>query len=96
MKPTRTATFNGRKYKIEEVERIDGVTDVPGEPDPYIMMILAGNDLKALHSSLHEGFEASGACDNCVHGYGEKAYPKTWDVARFLWRRGWRRNKGKE
>ena len=90
MKPVLTHTFHGRKYKIEQAARIDGVTDVPGEPDPYHMLILDGNDTKALHSALHEGWEAIGRCDKCMHGY-EKDVPNTYDVARFLWRLGWRK-----
>jgi len=87
--PVKSHTFNGRKYKVELTERIDGVTDVPGTPDPYEILILDGNDLKALHSALHEGLEAIGASD--IHDYRDDGYPKTWDVAKFLWRLGYRR-----
>lgn len=91
MRKVKTHTFEGRRYAIEQVERIDGVTEVPGEqPDTYHMLILDGNDIKALHSALHEGMEAVGACDECVHGYRSDGTPKTWDVAKFLWRLGWR------
>lgn len=94
MKPVRTHTFSGRCYKIEEVARVDGVTDVPGEPveGEFEMLILAGGDLKALHSALHEGCEASDMCDSCLHGYTRSdGLPRTWDIARFLWRLGYRK-----
>ena len=93
MAKVKTHTFAGRRYKIEEVERIDGVTDIPGNPKIYNMLILAGGDLKALHSALHEGQEAIGLCDKCIHGYADRRDARTWDVARFLWRLGYRRMK---
>lgn len=93
MRPVKTHTFNGRKYTIDQVDRIDGVTEIPGEPDTFDMLILTGNDLKALHSALHEGGEAIGQCDKCMHGYkDDNQMPNTYDVARFLWRLGWRKN----
>jgi hypothetical protein len=88
----RTHTFNGRKYHIEQVVAIEGVTDVPGEPDVYDLMMLNSSDIKGLHSALHEGLEAVGCCD-CIHRYDDRTddRPVTWDVAKFLWRLGWRR-----
>lgn len=88
----KTHAFNKRKYNIEEVDSIIGVTDVPGEPDPYEMLILSGDDLKTLHSAIHEACEAVGMCDKCLHRYDRAdGHPNTWDVARFVWRLGWRR-----
>ena len=92
MKPVRTHTFNGRKYKIESVERINGVTDLPGDPKNFEMLVLEGNDLRALHSAIHEGLEGIGCCDKCIHEYNNKGLPKTWDVAKFLWRLGYRKS----
>ena len=93
MKPVKTHTFAGRKYNIELVDRIDGVTDIPGEPESFDMLILTGNDLKALHSALHEGWEAIGKCDKCMHGYNDgNQMPNTYDVARFLIRLGWHKH----
>ena len=91
----RTHTFNDKLYKIEEVDRIDGVTDTDDIPDTLEMMILDGNDLRALHSAMHEGMEASGMCDKCLHDYEKRdsRLPRTWDIARFLWRLGYRRTK---
>jgi hypothetical protein len=91
MDKIKSHTFNGRKYKIELVDSIDGVTDIPGEPEEYEMLILKGNGVKALHSALHEGLEGCGCCE-CIHRYEERkdGRPSTWDVARFLWRLGYR------
>ena len=93
----KTHTFAGkngkRTYKIAEVDSIDGVTDVPGEPEMLEMMILNGTDLRSLHSALHEGLEGIDCCDECIHSYGERedGNPVTWDVARLLWRLGYRK-----
>ena len=88
----RTHTFNGRKYKITQVDSIDGCTDVPGDPEELEMMILDGDDLRALHSVIHEGAEGSGMCD-CIHRYEIRndGRAATWDIARLAWRLGWRR-----
>ncbi len=92
MRPVKTHTFNGRHYTVEQVSRVDGVTDIPGEAETFEMLILAGDDLKALHSALHEGCEASDFCDSCLHGYTrDDGLPRTWDIARFLWRLGYRK-----
>jgi len=91
MKPVLTHTFAGRKYNIDLVDRIDGVTDIPGEPDTFDMLILTGSDLKALHSAIHEGWEAIGKCDKCLHGYKDSDLPNSYDVARLVWRLGWRK-----
>ncbi len=90
-RPVKTHTFNGIKYKIEQAERIDGVTDVQEDDSPPEMLILDGDDLKSLHSAMHEGMEAIRACDKCIHGYRDDGYPETWDVAKFLWRLGYRK-----
>ncbi len=89
----KTHTFCGRKYKVEQVERIDGVTDVPGEPEMYEMLILNGNNLRSLHSAVHEGLEAMGLCDECLHRHDDRqdGNSRTWDLARFLWRLGYRK-----
>ncbi len=84
----KTHTFNGRKYIIEEVASIEGVTDVPGEPDPFTMLILEGDDFIAFHSAFHESLEASDFCDKCMHK--KDGSPNTIDATRFLWRLGYR------
>ena len=94
MAAVKTHTFDGKLYDIEKVQRIDGVTDTPyNEDDPLRMLILDGDGLRSLHSALHEGLEALGICDFCLHGHENRTdgNSRTWDVARFLWRLGWRR-----
>ena len=87
MAKVKTHTFNGRKYVIEEAGAIDGVSDIPGVPDPFEMLILTGSGLRAFHSAFHEACEVSGMCDDCLHRYDrDDGYPNTWDAARFLWR----------
>ena len=81
----KTHTFKGKKYNIEFVGRIDGVTDTAFNPDdPLYMTILDGDDLRAFHSAVHESMEAAGFCDDCLHD--EDGDFATWDIARFLWR----------
>ncbi len=92
----KTHTFDGIKYGISKCERIDGVTDMPGEPEELEMLILEGNNFRAFHSALHEGMEALGMCDKCVHGYRDDGTPRTTDLARFLWRLGYRRIRTKK
>ena len=90
MKPIKTHTFDGVKYKIDVVKSIEGVTDTKEKPkEPLGMDILAGNDFKAFHSAFHESLEASGFCDSCLHFLDGTS--RTVDAARFLWRLGYRR-----
>ena len=84
----KTHTFNGRRYSIEKVKSIEGVTDVPGEPDPYTMLILSGNNFIAFHSAFHESLEAAGFCDACLHK--KDGTPNTIEAARLIWRLGYR------
>lgn len=90
MKPVKTHTFIGVKYKIDLVKSIEGITDtkeVP--PEPLEMNILDGDDFKAFHSAFHESLEASGFCNKCLHF--RNGTPRTIDAAMFLWRLGYRR-----
>ena len=81
----KTHTFCGRRYKIVVADLIEGVTDVPYDPDDDLeMMILSGKDLRAFHSAFHESLEGSGFCDACMHN--KDGTYRTWDAAKFLWR----------
>ena len=89
MSKVNTHTFNGIKYKIDQVKSIEGVTDTKEKPkEPLEMNILARNDFIALHSAFHEALEASGFCDACLHF--SDGTSRTVDAARFLWRLGYR------
>ena len=93
MKPVKTHTFAGVKHRIEMVKEIQGVTDTDEIAEVPEMMILSGNNIKALHSALHEGLEAIRVCDRCIHDYDNRddGQAMTMDVARFLWRLGYRK-----
>lgn len=90
MKAVRTHTFAGKKYIIEECERIDGICEIDEEVDnlPKIT-IVTGKDIRALHAAIHEAMEAYGVPDNIMHD--ENGNFRTLDIARFIWRLGWRR-----
>jgi hypothetical protein len=83
----KTHTFRLGKYDIEEARRIDGVCDVPGEG--HGMLILDGNDFKALNSALHEAMHAEGIPDRYLHD--SDGCSDTERLARFLWRLGYRK-----
>ena len=89
MTTVKTHRFNGRFYKIVYADSIEGVTDVPGDPDPLEMLILTGNGFVAFHSAFHEALEGSGFCEKCLHK--KDGNPNTVDAARFLWRLGYRK-----
>jgi hypothetical protein len=87
----RSHCFNGRVYKIHFAKYIGGVTDVPGGTESYHMVIVDGNELTHLDNALHEGLEAMGAPDELLHN--KDGTGKTEDLARFLWRLGYRKVK---
>lgn len=90
MNSPRHHTFNGRRYKIIYAAYIGGVTDVPGKPD-WTLMLVDGDKIEHLDNALHEGAEAMG-----FGGLHDKdGNSITMDLARFLWRLGWRRTVGK-
>ena len=80
----KTHTFNGRKYRIEQTGRIDGVTDVPCDEDDeqLTMLILDGDGLRSLHSAIHEAMHAHGIPDKYIHD--KTGDFSTWDIARFI------------
>lgn len=91
MRSVKTHTFCGKKYRIDFVHAIEGVTNTPEIADECTMDIIRGNDFRAFHAALHESLEASGFCDVCLHF--SDGTPRTIDAARFLWRmrRKWKR-----
>jgi hypothetical protein len=84
----KTHTFNGVKYNICFVEPIEGLTDDRTSDEPVNMLVLKGNSIKALHSQLHEALHGIGVPDTFIHN--KNGDYTTYDVARFLWRNGWR------
>jgi len=88
MKPVRTHTFNGVKYLVT-IDRLDGLCSTHKLEREII--ILADLDTRAgLETAVHEALHA------CCWSKGEdKVTITAKDLARFLWRLGWRRIKGK-
>ena len=94
MKKVRTHSFNGTRYDIEECTEIDGIFDSVGQA----ITILRGNNVTALGSALEEGLHAMGVPDKYLHKTLSKivvgkSASKVDDLARFLWRLGYRRKK---
>jgi hypothetical protein len=92
MKKVKTHTVDGVNYKIEEFTEIDGLF----YPNEKIISILRGNSLKALGSVLEEGLHAMGIPDRYLHkpkGSVKvgKSLSKVDNLAKLLWRLGWRR-----
>jgi len=85
----KSHTFRRGKYMIHFTGRIDGVCDIPGNPDVLDMIILEGKDKRALNSHLHEALHAEGYPDKLMHD--EDGDSNTERIANFLWRCGWRR-----
>ena len=81
----RTATFNGKQYKII-LDSLDGNCDT----DDYLWLIVERDLSKrvgletAIHESLH-------ACDWSANE--DKVTTTARDIARFLWRLGFRKEK---
>jgi len=83
----KSHTFNGRRFVIDADSRIAGYTESPGmivEPELYVDATLKGQQHLeiAVHESLHACFDA--ATEEQVKRCGK-------DIARFLWRLGYRR-----
>ena len=90
----RTHTFNGKKYEIAQYTEIGGICDEEGA----VLSILRGNNIKALGSALEEGLHALNVPDRYLHKSESKvpigkSLSKVDDLARFLWRLGFRRTK---
>lgn len=92
MKPVKTHTFNGKKYTVEQVTELGGICDTYAKN----LVILRGNSINALGSALEEGLHALDIPDRYLHKSDNKvpigkSLSKVDDLARFLWRLGFRR-----
>lgn len=88
-------TFNGVKYGICEITEIGGICDYEGRE----LTILRGNSIQALGSALEEGLHAMDIPDRYLHKPDKdveigQSCSKVDDLARFLWRLGYRREGG--
>ena len=87
MGAVKTATFNGRAYKII-LEELDGNTDT----DDYHWLIVCRdlNTRVGLETAVHEALHA------CCWRSQEQTVERTAkDISRFLWRLGYRRKIGR-
>ena len=94
MRPVRTHTFNGEKYTVDHLTEIGGLCDIEAKS----LVILRGNNINALGSALEEGLHALGIPDRYLHKSDSKvpigkSLSKVDDLARFLWRLGYRLEK---
>lgn len=92
MRRVCTHNFNGKKYTICELTEMTGICDLHGQE----LTILRGNSVSALGSVLEEGLHALEIPDKYLHKPDRKVQigqsnSKVDDLARFLWRLGWRR-----
>ena len=90
----KTHTFNGVKYEIAQYTEIGGICDLEGK----ILSILRGDTIETLSSALEEGLHALDIPDRYLHKPESevpigKSLSKVDDLARFLWRLGWRKVK---
>ena len=83
----KTATFNGRRFRVWSDQQVIGFADIPGD-DPAIYVdptLKAKPHLEtAVHEALHACFPS--ATEDDIEQKGR-------DVARWLWRLGYRRRK---
>ncbi|MCP4566794.1 MAG: hypothetical protein GY841_04345 [FCB group bacterium] len=87
MKPIKTATFRGVKYKIDFDAESAGSCDPPNRPPDRELCVSEpiGNNQKTLYYMTHEALHAlfwQRDEDDIVEA--------AQDLSRFLWRAGWR------
>jgi hypothetical protein len=88
-------TFNGKKYQVIETAEIDGIFDGAGKT---ITILCGADNVRTLGSALEEGLHAMNIPDRYLHKperstkTGE-SISKVDDLARFIWRLGYRRTK---
>ena len=90
MKPVKTHTFKLGKYIIWDMH-ISGFCDEPKDDGKMYMLIEPGNSREALATAIHEAMHAQGIPAKYVDGEEDLSE----NIARFLWRLGWRREESK-
>ena len=91
MREVKTHTFNGKTYTVEQITELGGICDIHAQN----LIILRGNSINTLGSALEEGLHALNIPDRYLHKSTNKvpigkSLSKVDDLARFLWRLGWR------
>lgn len=87
MKKVKTATFRGTTYRVD-TDEIEGVCVVAHEPLTIYIVGGLSNNQRTLDVMIHEALHA------CFPYMKEDRVTQAGtDIARFLWRSGWRLNK---
>lgn len=87
----KTATFNGVKFDIDVCGPGDGECDSPFGGKPTIRIHADLKERKGLETAIHESLHA------CFWAKSEEKVEQTAkDVARFLWRLGFRLTEKKQ
>ena len=82
----KTATFNGVNYEIDICGPVDGLCSSPHGSDPIVRICVDMENRKGLETVIHEGLHA------CFWAKSEEKIGQTAkDIARFLWRLGYRK-----
>jgi len=82
----KTATFNGVVYDIDMSPRINGTCDCPCGGKPSILILADSKTRSELEALIHESLHAEDWSKS-----EEKVTRIGREVARFLWRLGYRR-----
>ena len=82
----KTHTFKLGKYYIDE-DKCEGFCDLPDSYSRLHMHILKGTDKRSLTSAIHEAMHAEAIPSTLLDGDRDAAE----NIAKFLWRLGWRR-----
>jgi hypothetical protein len=87
----KTHRFHGVKYHIRTVEGYAGFCDAPEGSAPSIAIMIPLKEFEGLETALHESLHA------CNFDKSEAQVTQTaHDIARFLWRLGYRvKSRGK-
>jgi len=81
----KTHTFCGRKYHIA-FDKLDGSADQESDAKKWLMVFRGLNDKAGLETLIHEALHA---CD--WKARENEVTDTARDIARFLWRLGFRR-----
>lgn len=88
MKPIKTHTFNGRKYKIDLLGPVDGLTDTFNLDDRHLAILADLKTKQGLITVIHESLHA------CNWRATEDVVDRvSTEIGGFLWRLGYRKKR---
>ena len=89
LRPVRTHTFNGRRYKIDLVGyKLDGMIEAFALKDRMMYIMAEAGTKLELETLIHESLHAENWAET------EKVVSRVGkEIADFLWRLGYRRTK---